>query len=1381
MVISPLLLLQPFSSAASSVASTAAAGASSSASSSSQQRQQLHRSLEIGDFEELNTLFENAKIDLSNDGPFVVSEKVGFIDLDLEITDLICFGLNIGDIVLERTLIDPTDGSTTITQLQVEMLVRQLDVSCTMKYKYDYGLLKGDGTLEVETDNNGVAASMVFDAIQVEADVTQCVPDIEITELDFDGDFVSNIIEVFQRLIRGVIEREVGKVACDELGSIGTSLISGVMEKFHTRFIEPYLDIDIPSPLSLEESLDLPSTTLDWTNEESTVTQFLNQVIPFVDVYLSSKVDGTLRINSMIRNALELDESTGALILEPSQLGNFLDDTNILFEGHDRMLQTTILLNQISILGLDSITEFDTLETIGKHTLSNSWTWSQLEMKIDVTIQMAPSTLEDAILSGITSEGIQEDISITMKAEDITVLSSLLIALDEPSLAKLQLGSFLDTKNIIECVWSVVNRLDLTGLNVQYKNVDPPVMSGFISPGIDRLFSDAVMAALDLYEASKLINQTLPALFGTTVVDIINQFIIDPMVSESQSSVCPLSTADQQSGLLDYSAFFQTENNAFGDLPAMLKTMMDEELFAPTMTTANGGGDGNGGRMKINEALLEPFTKRQSGVEGRMNIVDSLWNVDSEAAVAFGLDSVQLSGRELFMKNIDTIISPSHFLRVSSGEPYLLENQVTFEGEKTTSTGTNGRSMDDTLSVHLDGLWALVGDEALATRNELDFSFDLGGSSWIVDVLAPMVTKSLLQFPIVDTFNTDCWLATLDELSLEKFVMDVPNLNLNLTCTNCTSIGLSKALPDVMTLLQPSKKILEDRIIELGMEWIRSESTREYLNGLVQDSKLRCPHSPTFDASTVNNNDNEEEGTTTETNTEISLATADKVIMGMSYEGLETIAFGVTMIVQMATAVLSEAYPNATSMTDPLSAQRIQDALDNNTASSTPLVNFMELEQTMSDSMGMNLDDLAEYLTFQESNGGELRINKLLRSSILNDDGILEINFADTSIGGAEAEMTLKNVRIVGLDSIDRLNILEILGAQTMQNQVRFQKLGLEVTISLLGLERSTKTATDITLGLGFSDVAVSAALFAAMDLDLLGSIKLGSLLDFQNLLPCVLAGARGAELTQLTVSVGSLDRWSVDGFLDGTLTEASTSNSNLIMDAYGSKLVSAIPAIFDETIRVLINNWLEHMIEEKAGAFCTESTYLESTAKYIDLRDLLLKSTKSVQLGGSGLSPYGNLFPTILSFIKDAILKIDSTTGLSAINELLIAPWTLAQSNETGDLVYPGELFTGGARINIGELDTTVTIRLTDAKIENLDTIGSPLNLLEATRSPYLLNNTAAMGILADRPLRFSVRLFFSLIGDGKFFRKRLCPVTTVQYPLLWMRCSHISFSSLR
>lgn len=1304
------------------------------------------RNLAIGDFAEFNQLFDNAIIDLSEDGPFRVQEKVGIANLDLTITNLKCFDLNVGDILLSHTSTETADDTvtttttptTTTTNTQVRLQVQQLDLTCTMDYEYDYGILKGDGRLEVETDNSQATTTMTFDAQAAVATINQCAADIEISKLDFQGDFVSNIVEIFQRLIRGIMERELEQVACSELGSIGTTLVQSVLETTRQDFLDPYIGLEIPTPLEIQQASIIPSSSLDWRNTtESPVAQFLAQVLEPLNAFLSS---GDI-VNMFLRDSTFLNDQ-GALVIDPTtQLDwtNNNDGDAILLQAHDRMLETTISLLGLELYGLDRMTNIQALQVQASQTLETSWTWPQLTAQAKVLVEMKPSSLEDAILQDFTSPGIQEEITVTLAVQDLQVVASLLVLLEEDELGNLVLGSLLETQDIWKCLGSVLQDLKLTGLAVDFGDVLEPQLDGFVSPGLDRLLGDVAMAAYDMYEPT--LRQVLPGLLGTSVLPWINQGILSPWVdtmttTNNGDSECP--TPANQDGLVSFPNLLTTEsssetNGVYGDLPALLKKVLDTQLLE---TQADGR------TLQMNQALLEPLTKGQSGIAGQLDLVDSIWDM------AYAPLGLQVAGTHLHLTNLHTLVTPVQILETDESRPSLLNNQVTFANTTTTTAADAAATTtaeDSIMRVHLKALWALQSREDIAalasTYNEMDLSMNLGGSQWVLNLLAPMVANSFLQFPLVDTTNLDCWLATLENtdamsLRLDDFAMEIPSLDLQVACTNCTSAGLRTALPEVLTLLQDSKTILETRLVDLGVDWVRSEALEDYLSRMVQEAKTRCPHSPLYSPTALLEAPKAD-------------ATTELVLSGMSYSSLETLAFGATMALQMATAVLGESfadYPGATS--DPLSAQASWEESD---ATSTSLVDLNSLNDKLADWIGMSTDDIAEYLTARDEETGSLRINSLLQSSLLNADGALEIDVSDMSLGGGETEIALKHIRVTGLDTIDQVEVLDILGPQTMRNQIQFDKLAVEVVVSLLGVDGgSSKTTNDITFALDFSNVDLSATLFAAMDLDLLGSIQMSSILDMKNILPCLLSGARAAELTQLSVNVGSLDKWSVSGFRDVSLTQASDLSADMIMTQYGNKIVAAMPAIFDETVRVVVNNWLSHMVDDwSTGACPTSSFQLNSISSFVDLRDLLLTASKALTLGGSGTSPYGNLFRSIASFLKGSVLDVDETTGLSSVNDLLIAPWTRGQSSKTGSLVFPGELLSGGTRLKVGGLDTTVALSASDARIDNLDTIGSPLNLLEATLDPYMLNNTAGMGV-ADRPVHFAARFLVALSGDG-------------------------------
>ena len=154
--------------------------------------------------------------------------------------------------------------------------------------------------------------------------------------------------------------------------------------------------------------------------------------------------------------------------------------------------------------------------------------------------------------------------------------------------------------------------------------------------------------------------------------------------------------------------------------------------------------------------------------------------------------------------------------------------------------------------------------------------------------------------------------------------------------------------------------------------------------------------------------------------------------------------------------------------------------------------------------------------------------------------------------------------------------------------------------------------------------------------------------------------------------------------------------------------------------------------------------------SRFVDLRDLLWTTTLASRLGGTGLSQYGDMFRTAMGFVRD-VFKIDETTGLSGFNGAVVAPLTESKDNEPGTMHYSGDLLKGEKRIQVGALDTNVEFRAYGAKVENLNTVGAPLELFGGiVGESYMLNNTITAGV-GRNPLRFSSKLLLSLEGDGE------------------------------
>ena len=149
-------------------------------------------------------------------------------------------------------------------------------------------------------------------------------------------------------------------------------------------------------PLHLENTLALPDgfNGFNFQQSDTVVGKFINQAIQQAGNLLGATVPDPngpnasrldLAVNVMMRS--NLLDGNRALNVDMSKLP--IDA--VLFKGHDQITETTITLNSVRLLGLDTMDRFNSLETIGKYTLQNSLNWKSLRIEFDVTVDILPN------------------------------------------------------------------------------------------------------------------------------------------------------------------------------------------------------------------------------------------------------------------------------------------------------------------------------------------------------------------------------------------------------------------------------------------------------------------------------------------------------------------------------------------------------------------------------------------------------------------------------------------------------------------------------------------------------------------------------------------------------------------------------------------------------------------------------------------------------------------------------------------------------------------------------------------------------------------------------------------------------------------------------
>lgn len=1276
-----------------------------------------------GDFDEFNKIFENASILLPEE--YKVSERVAFVDLNLMIRDIKCYEIAIGDVVIAHEQV-----SSTAYQVNIEL--SGLDLTCEMGYNYTYGVLSGEGWLQISTADNMASSTMNFVSEDfdtqppTESTMGECISNVEITRMDFEEDLVSEILEVFQGLIRNVVENAIGDVACDELSVIGTNLVANMVDIAGANLM-PYqgnLGEAVTDPLYDERNLFLPTdlVPLNLQDTDGDVGKMFNQILKFLDNYMGASIsdpDGStstgsdLAVNMFLRSVF-LDDNR-ALTVDPSR---FEMMEPVLFEGHDRITKFSVTLNEARIYGLDTFTRFNPFRSIGRHTIQNELTWDSLTVQFDITVDIMPSNLDDAILQDPTSPGISERINIDFTVDKVEVEASLLLVLDETAMGAMVLGPLFYSEHLLPCLLSVVHEAKLSGFDVDPKYVNNPTLTGFLSPGLDRVVTDSIEAAFAMY--SGVLRDAIPNIFQTSVRDLINSFFIDAYMEDMGKTVCPEVTAPE--GFVDFRKLFDSDAKTYGDLPPMWKKVLDDELRTLNNET---------GRPRINEALIAPFTKAQSGVEGTLEFPVDLVSFLSEDVSKFGLDSVGIRLFNPKVENMNTMGNPMELLKPNATSGMVIENYATLGFDP------------DRFGFVLKALLATEGDPLLTMTNEMDISLELAGSEAFASIMAKIDATNLFRFPLKHITNMQCWLNTLGTpeaagFAIQTLLLSTPDVTFNVTCTKCTSPSLS-IFPDVLGSFEDAgvSDVLQQRLVKLFLSLLESDFVQSYIDALLTDAAVRCPHSLTYIGP--------------DSSSDFKLPT----FPSLPLDSLETVAFATTVVLEIATVITAESHQSYdTNMTSMLSGQNELTGQDK-----VRLIDFTSLGTTVGEWAQSGIDNVIQYLNEIISdpkgpNGKDLRVNSLLRSSLLGDTGYYSMSFYDQSVVGYGLGISFKEFNIIGLDTITELGIFDAVAPQTLRNKITWKNLGFEFVVSLFASDsdgnsndRSVKTMQDISVTIELSDVNLSLAMFLAMDVDILSSLPLSSILEMKSILACLLQAAHAASVTELEVSVGKIEKIDIKGFLSNEVSSAATQSTQVLMQKYGDKIASSLPKFFDSTVRTMLNSWVKYHMAEETAAVCRPSASGRSFSQneFVDLRDLLWTPLVSQALGGSGLSQYGDMFGIAMGFIRN-LLKVDEVTGLSGLNDAAITPLT-----DEGSISYADDIFYGGTRITVGALDANVKFRVFDAMVENLDTIGAPLELFSGSAGKaYDLNNTLTFGV-KDEPLRFSTKLLLSVEGDGK------------------------------
>eukprot|EP00581_Thalassiosira_minuscula_P006165 CAMPEP_0183743138 /NCGR_PEP_ID=MMETSP0737-20130205/65061_1 /TAXON_ID=385413 /ORGANISM="Thalassiosira miniscula, Strain CCMP1093" /LENGTH=2172 /DNA_ID=CAMNT_0025978745 /DNA_START=179 /DNA_END=6698 /DNA_ORIENTATION=+ len=1328
-------------------------------------------------FASLNKVFSEISLKF----PDANVEKSG---IDLTITQLVCRNLNVRDIQLSHN----ADSSTSQT-LDIDATGLKLD--CTFRWEYKWSFFNGSGSGSAKLDPSSSASiDLKFISENYEThpphdvSIPDCNANVQIEDMDFDGDglgFIGGIINAFEGLLRDTVEEELSSTVCSELRGLGDDALDDLLLKLSDQidnYLEP-LEASLADPLQVENTIELPTIDngegigeplyINFQELGEYAGDWINSALEQVNSFLgTSETDafGNLGINTFIRENFLNNE--GKLVLDPSMISS----SGNIFEGHDMLTETTISIQSIEIEGLDSFNGMDLLNFIGKHTFQNKLKLDYLFFKLDMEAVMKASSKSDAVIVAPNSPPITEQFTIDVAVMGIEIDVSFFIGVNTQSLGNLELGSLLHSQNILSCLLSAVDDARLTGLSISVSDIVPPNLSGFIDAGIDHLISTGADALFEMYE--NVLIKAMPNFFGKYVRDMANDFIEDALVHRFR---CPTNDGVEAHKYIDFRDMLLPSAEAkvlggsgdghYGNVAPWVMNIVEDQLFA---------ADENG-LLAINDMLITPLTKSLSGVEGALKMNGTLFQFNETTQdiwTAFA-DNLRLTLSNLTVAGLDTLRSPVKVFRPKSLNTHLLENQL--------NLGIPSKPLDASIQFEIE-----VGDATspLATNNVMDLQLSMPTMEVLFVLLATVQKSRFMKFPLKDILNFSCWLSMIPvsdksstiDVGLAMHSLDVllEGINAKTACVSCSNSWLED-FNSILDFLDKNQFIsgLKTRALEIVSDIMQGDWVQGMVDKQITAASHRCPHDPAF----------------------------GRLLSGQvhpPFTGTRTLVDGILYaafpLAQVIAVVLAQKHSD---LDIALPAE-----IELDVPEGANLIDLTDLS-SIAGWADMALEEARSYLG-GKGESGELGITTLMKTVVLDDNGFLTIPFEEKGFKAGGVELSLYNVTLIGLDSFTLFDVLKANGSNKFGNSVNLQRLGVTlemglsvensilvdddqmetVTVSLIlkdvSVDASLLMALDqdlmgdlklgsiqipstyslasseermlvdnnemetITVSLILEDVSVDVSLLMALDQDLMGDLKLGSILNTKHIFSCLLSTIHSVGLSEFLMDIGDIEEFSISGFISEETNESVQSITEAIFGEYKTMVLETIPAFTSTTIRPILHGILQALVDTaRDDGECPEPD--GSLDGILDFRDLFLSEERSLELLGQGDSPYGDLFRLLYNLLENLMSESDEN-GLSKMNTLL-ASLTEHQSSEGGELYYPGELFRQDMDIALGGLNAAIELGVFDVRVSNIDSLGAPIKLLQPVKGEAsAIDNNASIGVGSD-PLRAEIRLLIKGKGN--------------------------------
>jgi len=396
-----------------------------------------------------------------------------------------------------------------------------------------------------------------------------------------------------------------------------------------------------------------------------------------------------------------------------------------------------------------------------------------------------------------------------------------------------------------------------------------------------------------------------------------------------------------------------------------------------------------------------------------------------------------------------------------------------------------------------------------------------------------------------------------------------------------------------------------------------------------------------------------------------------------------------------------------------------------------------------------------EYGIFIPDANGEplLAINQIVRDALLDNERKLLFPFTDFICEGEEliydgydlnlrVQAFLKEIKLVGLDTINNFSVLDPIGKQTLRNRIKWTRFGLEMGLEAALSSTSPFEPLDVSVTLpdttikftaliAFQDFEAIFTFLSAIDLNVLLGIEVKEILIAE----CALAFLPDFNIAELDVLFNDGGEVTVANLISPAIDEVAQNVAESIFSMFQLAFVTAIPNFIATTFRERVQETIRNLLDGFSNNQCP--TVLGNAGKeFIDFNELFYNVTTVEELGiQPEFLPYGDLFALSKQWFTNNFLT-PNLVGEAYLNDLFIGPLTSIFGDGAGKLKF--EL--------LPQLRNTSSpsVIFSEVEIDNIDSIGFPLRVFDPVQNdPFSLQNQFVVGVEESLEITTSLVLF--------------------------------------